>query len=229
MEAPDVIVVDHLPSELGRAALTRYRYQPIAVRAHVTVRALSCPIDAVLRHLPDRGRVLDVGCGHGLLSVAAALGGPDRTVCGVDVDVDKISHARAVAAGLDGRVSFEATAPGELPRGPWDAIMILDVLYLLDEPTQRALLQQCVERLAPGGVLLVKEIARTPRWKYRVSELQELLAVKVVHITEGSEVSFLPPEVLVGWLQDTGLVVSEERLDAGRVHPHHLVVGRRPV
>ena len=46
------------------------------------------------------GRLLDVGCGHGLFANAAALGSPDRQVLGVDPSGAKIGVARSSSAGL---------------------------------------------------------------------------------------------------------------------------------
>ncbi len=68
--------------------------------------------------LPRRGRILEVGCGHGLLALHLALGVPERTVLGVDIDASKIEHARAaaVAAQVDDRVHFEHVAADWTPR-----------------------------------------------------------------------------------------------------------------
>jgi hypothetical protein len=34
--------------------------------------------------------------------------------------------------------------------------------------------------------------------------------------------------VMEGWLHDLGLATTTRRLDAGRLHPHHLLVGTVP-
>src|SRR6478752_1301271 len=90
------------PTGAGRAALRAYRDLPAAARVHATVRWWSAPFPRIAAHLPQSGRVLEIGCGHGLFSTYAALGVPDRSVVGVDIDADKIALARRVAAGLPG-------------------------------------------------------------------------------------------------------------------------------
>jgi len=35
------------------------------------------------------------------------------------------------------------------------------------------------------------------------------------------------PAVMAGWLHDLGLTTTTRRLDRGRLHPHHLLVGKR--
>ena len=207
--------------------LARYDGEPLTTRLHTRIRWRSCPFEAVAAHVPASGRVLEVGCGHGLLATHLALTGRARTVVGTDVDGDKIRAARRAANGLD-NLSFAPAEPGELPDGTWDAVCIVDVLYLIDRAGERALLERLATALNPGGVLLVKEMATTPGWKFRWMALQERLAVQVLRITAGHDLTFVPPDELAGWLIAAGLEVEHERLDRRSLHPHHLVVARKP-
>ena len=210
--------------------LSLYGRAPLAVRAHVWGRWATCPFERVAASVPERGRVLEVGCGYGVLSCHLALSSPSREVLGVDVDVRKVVHAqyaaeRARARGA--RCEFHLAPPGEVPDGPWDAIVIVDVLYLLDTDAQAGLLHSCTEQLALGGVLVVKEMATAPAWKARWNAAQETLAVRVLRITAGEQLNFLEPEALAGWMEEDGLSVRHVPLDRGYPHPHHLIVGSR--
>jgi hypothetical protein len=71
-------------------------------------------------------------------------------------------------------------------------------------------------------------MATTPRWKFRWMALQERLAVQVLHITEGHDLTFVPPDELAAWLTAKGLDVEHHRLDRRSLHPHHLVLARKP-
>lgn len=212
----------------GRRLLGLYAGAPVSARAHVRLRWATCPFRAVATEAPPTGRILEVGCGHGLLSLYLALTSPAREVHGIDVDEDKLAKARAAAArgGLD--CSFERVEGDHLPPGPWDAIAIVDVLYLLGARQQVGLLGACSAALAPGGVLVVKEMAPAPRWKAAWNEAQETVAVRIVGITAGSELRFLPPADLAAAMAATGLDVRDRPLHRGYPHPHHLLVGRRP-
>lgn len=236
-------VIDRRPTGAGRAALRAFRGLPVSARVHATVRWWSAPLPLVEAALPPAGRVLEIGCGHGLFSAYAALAadrsGGGRTVVGVDIDADKIALARRMAVGLDGvDLTFRVAESGAVPAGPWDAIVIVDVLYLLPAAAQRALLADAAARLAPDGVLLVKEMSPTPRWKAAWNRGQETLAVSVLGITEraaggpaegssGAPFAFVDPDTMAGWLGEEGLWTARQRLDRGRLHPHHLLLARR--
>jgi len=207
-----------------------YSAAPLAVRAHVWGRWATCPFRRVADHVPETGRILEVGCGYGLFVNHLALGSRGRQVAGIDVDVRKIVHGQRAArqaAVHGGRAELRLEPPGDIPDGPWDALVIVDVLYLLDPDAQRGLLLSCAEQLALGGVLVVKEMATEPRWKARWNKVQETMAVKVAKITAGDQLTFLEPSVLGRWMEEAGLVVAHEPLHRRYPHPHHLIVGAK--
>jgi ribosomal protein L11 methyltransferase len=113
---------------------------------------------AALDDLAGRGalnaaRVLDVGCGSGILAIAAAkLGG--ATVLGVDTDPIAI-EATVANAGRNGLGDRISARRGSLPSGeaPFDVIvanLIASVLVTL-APLLR-------DELLPGGTLLASGI-----------------------------------------------------------------------
>lgn len=199
------------------------------MRVHVGVRWRTCPFVVVAQAVPPAGRILEIGCGHGLFSSYLALAEPGRHVVGTDVDQAKIEIARRAAGrarALGARLAFQPAPDGSVPDGPWTAIVIVDVLYLLDRDGERRLLAACAGRLAPGGVLVVKETDDRPRWKAAWTRAQETVAVRVLGLTEGGRPSFTPPRQLAQVIEAAGLAVEGRRVDRGYLHPHHLLVGR---
>jgi 2-polyprenyl-3-methyl-5-hydroxy-6-metoxy-1,4-benzoquinol methylase len=213
----------------ARRTIALFDDAPRGDRFHVRMRWWTCPIDAVEAAVPRAGRVLEVGCGHGLLSMYLAVRSPDRDVVGIDIDDDKLVVARAAAAAQpDLRVQFETVDPDRFPAGDYDAVVFCDVLYLLPPAARRELLDRAAARLRAGGTVVVKEADQVPRWKSRLATGQELLATKVLRITEGEQVAFAPPQEFADQLAGAGLEVDLRRVDRGYPHPHVLVTGRRP-
>ena len=195
-----------------------------STRTHVRVRASTCPLEATVMRVPQGARTLDVGSGHGLLALALATDDLTRVVVGVDVDSHKIDLARKVAGNT--KVTFLA-GDGSVPEGPWDAITIVDVLYLLGEQPARVLIEQCARELAIGGTLLVHNSHISPRWKWYIAIIQEFISVRLARITKGDKVRFLNQDDIESWMIGAGLETTSVRADWGYVHPHKLTVGVR--
>jgi len=103
-------------------------------------------LDLVAPHL-EGGRLLDVGCGHGLLLDEARARGFETV--GLELSAQAARHARE-GLGLDVReVPFETF---EDDRG-FAVVVLADVIEHLDDPL--AALDRCAELLAPGGALVL--------------------------------------------------------------------------
>ena len=208
-----------------------------ASAAHLAVRWAGFPaLSGLERRLPERGTILDAGCGHGLLALLAAARGPDREVVGVDLLEDRIALARRLAcrAGL-GNARFERRSFDPPPRGPFDAIVIADALLYCDLPEQRRILAALSAELAPGGTLLVSEQSAEPRWKAALVAFQEraIVAARVRlagHAAWASiaptGVHLWPAERLAATLRTLGLSVESVRLDRGCWLSHRLFIAK---
>jgi SAM-dependent methyltransferase len=93
------------------------------------------------------GRLLDVGCGHGLLLDEARSRGYETV--GLELSRSAASHARE-ELGLDVR---EAPVEDFADEDGFDVVVLADVLEHLDDPV--AAVDRCAGLLRPGGVLCV--------------------------------------------------------------------------
>jgi SAM-dependent methyltransferase len=118
---------------------------------------LACAEGAVSGYAAGRPlRVLDAGCGDGLLSLALAKRHPDWELVGMDLREDLLAGARERASnrGL-GNVSFErADLTQRLPRSGFDVVMALECLSEI--PDDRAALTALVGALAAGGMFVMQ-------------------------------------------------------------------------
>jgi 2-polyprenyl-3-methyl-5-hydroxy-6-metoxy-1,4-benzoquinol methylase len=106
-------------------------------------------LDLVGRFVPA-GRLLDVGCGPGLLLDEARARGYDTL--GLELSRASATHARD-ALGLDVReLALEDFADEGDPPG-FDVVVLADVIEHLDDPVDG--IGRCAALLRPGGVLCV--------------------------------------------------------------------------
>lgn len=105
---------------------------------------------------PAPARVLDVACGVGWASLAIAKAYPNVSVHGIDIDGASIERAKsnAAAAGLGGRVRFEARdAAGLASEQPYDFAVIVEAVHDMSDPV--GVLSAVRKALAPGASLMV--------------------------------------------------------------------------
>jgi SAM-dependent methyltransferase len=101
-------------------------------------------------------RLLDAGCGDGLLSLSLAKRHPDWAIVGVDRRDDLLAGARARAEGRSlGNVRFEAADLTEpLPVSGFDAVVALECLHEI--PADERALASMAGALVPGGLLALQ-------------------------------------------------------------------------
>jgi 2-polyprenyl-3-methyl-5-hydroxy-6-metoxy-1,4-benzoquinol methylase len=211
-----------------RKVMALHQDSPQKARAHMVIRWLTCPFDRVEKRVPAAGRILDLGCGHGLFAAYLAVCSDERSVVGVDVDEAKIAIARRAADRLGPRLDFRHDVAATLAEGSFSAIVLNDVLYLMDPEVQRDLVRRAAAAIEPGGTLLIKEQGELPKWKFEWNRLQETAAVRLLKITRGTGLHFVPMHAYRIWMVEAGLAVFEHPLDRGYLHPHHLLEGKKP-
>lgn len=104
----------------------------------------------LLENLPRGARVLDYGCGSGVLAIAAAKLGASEVI-GTDIDEQALAAARANSArnGVDARY----TAPDLLPAGQFDIVLA----NILANPL-RVLAPMLLGRVASAGALVLSGV-----------------------------------------------------------------------
>jgi ubiquinone/menaquinone biosynthesis C-methylase UbiE len=101
--------------------------------------------------LPQRGSVLDVGCGTGTFAIALASSRPDANVIGIDGDGEILARAKAKAGA--GAVEWRRGLAGELPFGDEsiDVVTMSLVLHHLLPEQKREAMAEVRRVLKPGG------------------------------------------------------------------------------
>lgn len=116
---------------------------------HPSTRAI---LEAVWAHAPSARTMLDVGCGSGVLALAAAKRGNIAT--GIDIDIDALANARHNAS-LNGLEASFSTTPLDQLRQTWDLVAANLYAELL-VPMSADLVRVTGSRLLLAGILTDK-------------------------------------------------------------------------
>ena len=152
-------------------------------------------------------RVLDVGCGGGLLTEAMAAEGARAT--GIDLSEQLIDIARLhlLESGLQAEyrvVSAEALA-AEQP-GTFDAVTCMEMLEHVPDP--QAIVQACFDVLKPGGSLFLSTINRTPA-AFAMAVVGAEYVARLLPKGTHDYRSFIKPSELASALRHAGFVLED--------------------
>lgn len=88
--------------------------------------------DFFVQHIADGERVLDVGCGYGAVARSIAQAYPHCEVIGIDQDQPRLKQARESDNPSNLRF-VEGDATQTVPAGPWNAVVLSNVLEHIDD------------------------------------------------------------------------------------------------
>lgn len=180
-----------------------HRLNPVRlgfVRAAIDAHSGSDP--AELKPLTGK-RVLDVGCGAGLLCEPLARLGADVT--GVDAAAENVAAARVHAVGSGFAIEYRVGELAELDLGCFDLVTAMEVLeHVADKP---AFVAALAASLAPDGLLILSTPNRTSASRFLLLGVAELVGAipKGTHHWD----DFVTPDELRELLADAGLTMGE--------------------
>ncbi len=207
-------------------AFQTYRGATLGARAFVAARYVVAPMGPLADELRGlEGVVLSLGSGLSMLERYFAELEPGLSFEGVDCDpakVDLIARTRRYSP----RVSLVQGDATDLDRsGCYEVVLVCDAMHHFPADRHAAVARSVAAALAPGGIVLVKDLDVVPRWKHRWNQVHDRLVA-------GPEPIYCrSPSEMGRFLAEAGLVVERaERIDH-RLTPyaHFIVRARKPI
>lgn len=188
--------------------------------------------------IADNARVLDLGCGQGLLAswLLSARRLHERgqwpsgwpaaprlaAMRGIELMARDVERARDA---LGGAADFVLGNICDTPFGEVDAIVILDVLHYIDLPAQQDVLRRCRDALSTEGVLLLRIGDAAAGLPFRISNWVDHL----VTFARGHRLSRFTCRSMAQWcdaLSASGFRVEAMPMSRGTPFANVLLVAR---
>ena len=165
-----------------------------------------------LRYVAERvdlagAKVLDVGCGGGLLSEALAVAGARVTAIDLAPELIEVAKLHQLEAGLDidYRLQPVETLAEELPAA-FDAVTCMERLEHVPDPG--SIVKACARLLKPGGRLFLSTLNRTPA-AFALAIVGAEYVARVLPKGTHQYRDFIKPSELGAWLRAAGLQLED--------------------
>ena len=139
---------------------------------------------------------MDLGCGYGFLSVMLGMVSSDRKVTGIDYDETKIKVASQGAVDLNpvhfttGDISSDNIPDAEV-------YILNDVLHYLPEDLQIRVLEQCMQKVSSGGIIIVRDADASMKGRSRYTRFTELQSTKIFRFNKTRyRLTYLPGKTI---------------------------------
>jgi 2-polyprenyl-6-hydroxyphenyl methylase/3-demethylubiquinone-9 3-methyltransferase len=158
-------------------------------------------------HSPVAGkRLVDVGCGGGILAEAMAQRG--ALVTGIDMGEAPLSVAKLHQLESGVEVEYRQSTAEQLAEeegAVYDVVCCLEMLEHVPDPG--AVISACAALAKPGGALYFSTINRNPKaFAFAIVGAEHILQLLPAGTHDYAK--FIKPSELAGWMRDAGLVLQ---------------------
>ena len=160
------------------------------------------------QHSPVAGkRLLDVGCGGGILAESMAQRG--ATVTGIDMGAAPLAVARLHQLESGVSVDYRQSTAEQLAEaeaGNYEIVCCLEMLEHVPDPG--AVIAACAQLAQPGASLYFSTINRNPKaFAFAIVGAEHILQLLPAGTHEYDK--FIKPSELASWIRDAGLLLED--------------------
>ncbi|MFP3029496.1 MAG: bifunctional 2-polyprenyl-6-hydroxyphenol methylase/3-demethylubiquinol 3-O-methyltransferase UbiG [Arsenophonus sp.] len=148
-------------------------------------------------------KVLDIGCGGGILSESMAKEG--ALVTGIDISLELLQIAELHALESNIKINYiQKTAESHAEKHPktYDIVTCMEMLEHVPDP--KSVVQSCAKLVKPGGKVFFSTINRNKKaWLFAIIAAEHIL--KIVPKGTHNVKKFIRPSELLSWVDETSL------------------------
>lgn len=184
-------------------------------------------------------RVLDVGCGGGILSESMAARGADVT--GIDMGEAPLEVARLHLLETGEQVDYQCIPVETLAEQQPESFDVVTCMEMLEHvPDPASIVQACQRLVKPGGKVFFSTLNRNPK-SYLMAIIGAEYLLRMLPRGTHDYRKFIRPSELAHWIRHAGLDTTDiqgmtfnpltgvYKLDAKDIDVNYLVATERPL
>ncbi len=196
------------PSELAKfeASAERWWDKNSEYKALHDINPIRCNYIEETQPVAEK-KVLDVGCGGGILSEALALRG--ASVTGIDLSTAPLEVAKlhALETGVD--IDYQKVSAEDFAQDHKEAFDIVTCMEMLEHvPDPASIVEACASMVKPGGYLFLSTINRNPK-SYGAMIVGAEYLLKIVPKGTHDYSKFIKPSELSTMVRHTDLSIRD--------------------
>lgn len=127
----------------------------------------------------ERKSIYDIGCGYGYLSYYLHFKSPNRDIKGIDYDQEKIDVAQACLSRTNS-IEFLQGDVNQIQFETSDCFIFNDVLHYMSAESQENVLNNCLEKLNPNGLVIIRDGVTDLNKRHDKTELTERYSTQIL-------------------------------------------------
>ncbi|HOI05000.1 MAG TPA: class I SAM-dependent methyltransferase, partial [Candidatus Woesebacteria bacterium] len=131
---------------------------PLKDKLFCLLRYITAPFNEMEKMVPKKGKILDIGCGHGLFELILKSKSNKRVITAIDPDSKKIQLAKKIEELFTNLKFSDSTTNLTNNNYQMDCCILSDVDYLLDGKGKTQILQQAKFNLKNTGTIIFKTV-----------------------------------------------------------------------
>lgn len=160
--------------------------------------------------VPEKGKILDIGCGYGFMPYMLAFTSAQREITGIDYDQEKIDTANHCFSKTN-RINFVHSDVMGFAFEKYDTIVMADMLHYLQTDEQKQVIEKCISNLNTGGAIIIRDGDSDKQEMHKKTRLTEFFSTRVLKFNKTKEtgLSFLSGNMIRNMAAANNMSCSE--------------------
>ncbi|MFZ2150434.1 MAG: class I SAM-dependent methyltransferase [Candidatus Absconditicoccaceae bacterium] len=202
-----------------------FKKESLITKLYLCFRIIIFPVKFLTRLtglIKDNDRVLDLGCGYGIISLYLIFAGYKNKIFGLDIDKKRIQNLNNISKiNHFNELRFEIRDfinQGFDGLDLYNVAILVDFLHHIDKDTQESLLKNLSKYI---DKIIIKDIDRYPKYKYYWNIFHDKI------IMQNKILCFQGSSKIHKYLVSLGYKVTYQKIPSIFPYPHFLLIAEK--